>query len=484
MAVFYNNHIRQQAYITMDDSEKYFLSSFTPKSLQNNFNKKIKNKAGKGIDGVGSIQIENDLELITSRISNKVINSKYRFSPYLEIAKCKGRGKAPRIISKPTLRDKLTLSALKDILHYQYEACIQNQLPCIYIKEIKKLFDEHEKEEISFLKIDIATFYDSLNHNILLDECLSDINNDHLLTLIRRAIKNKTVPKNYKKANASNYHNKSGVPQGLSISNVLAGIYMKAFDAEFEAIGLKYFRYVDDILIFAKHEEINTIKERVGDSLTLINLRINDEKDDSGAISKPFDYLGYQISSDKISVRESTVERFINSIIAMFTDFKLNFKSRASNLKNHTSGHFTAEHLKELFILNLNEKISGAVTETKRYGWIFYFVEITDIHLLHKIDSIISKQFSRLYMFDGTPPKTLKTMVKSYYAAKYSPFDGYIHNYGTYDTLMNKVQFLLKLSYLSEQDIESFTEKEVERKFEMSKGKRLMKLEEDVGNIS
>lgn len=468
----------------MDNLENLFLSSFSPKNLQQTFNKKIKNKSGKGIDGVGSIAIENDIELISSRISNKVINSNYRFSPYLEIAKCKGRGKAPRIISKPTVRDKLTLSVLKDILHYQYETCIQNQLPSIYIKEIKKLFDEHEKEEISFLKIDITTFYDSLNHNILLNKCLIDINNEHLLTLIRRAIKNKTVPKNYRKVNASNYYNKCGVPQGLSISNVLAGIYMKAFDAEYEAIGLKYFRYVDDILIFAKNEEINKIKKRVADSLNLINLGINDEKDDSGSISKPFDYLGYQISSDKISVRESTVERFINSIIAMFTDFKLNFKFRSSNLKSHTSGHITAEHLKELFILNLNEKISGAVTETKRYGWIFYFVEITDIHLLHKIDSIVSKQFSRLEMFDGTPPKTLKTMVKSYYAAKYSPFNGYIHNYDTYDSLINKIQFLLKLGHLNEQDIESFTEEELERKFEVLKGKRLMKLEEDIGNIS
>jgi len=468
----------------MDALENFFLSSFSQKSLQKIFNKKIKNKAGKGIDGLGSIQLEDDLELISSRISNKVINSKYRFSPYLEIAKCKGRGKAPRIISKPTLRDKLTLSALKDTLHYQYESCIQNQLPSIYIKEIKQLFDEHKKEEISFLKLDIRTFYDSLNHNILLNECLSDISNEHLLTLIRRAIKNKTVPKNYKKSNSGNYHNVCGVPQGLAISNVLAGIYMKAFDTEYEVIGLKYFRYVDDILIFAKHEEIQTIKEKASNSLALISLEINDEKDDFGAISKPFDYLGYQISSDKISVRESTVERFINSVIAMFTNFRLNFKSRASNLKNHNSGHFTVEHLKELFIVNLNEKISGAVTETKRYGWIFYFIEITDIHLLHKIDSIISKQFSRLEMFDGTPPKTLKTMVKSYYAAKYSPFDGYIHNYDKYDTLMNKVQFLLKLGYLNEQDLKSFTEKELERKFEASKGKRLMKLEEDVGNIS
>ena len=178
-------------------------------------------------------------------------------------------------------------------------------------------------------------------------------------------------------------------------------------------------------------------------------------------------------------MRESTVERFINSIIAMFTDFKLNFNSRVANSK-----WFTAEYIKALFILNINEKITGAVTETKRYGWIFYFIEITDIHLLHKLDSIIGKQFFRLEMFDATSPQKLKTMVKSYYSAKYSPFDGYIHNYNVYDTVINKIQFLLKLGYINEQDIINFTEVEMERKFETAKGKRLLKLEEDIDNIS
>jgi hypothetical protein len=462
----------------MDDSEKYFLTNFSPESLQDTFNKSIKNKTGKGIDGVGSVQIEKDLALITSKISSKVLNSKYRFSPYLEIVKSKGRGKHPRIISKPTIRDKLTLSGLKDTLHYQYEHGIQNQLPNTYIREIKKLFNEHGKEEIHYLKIDIKGFYDNLNHQILLGECLSDIKNEHALTLIRRAIKNKTVPKNYKKANASNYHNTVGVPQGLSISNVLAGIYMKDFDIEYEVVGLKYFRYVDDILIFAKQDEIKAIEEKVDDSLNLIGLETND-KTEKGVISKSFDYLGYRISSEKISVRESTVERFINSIIAMFTDFKLNFNSRVANSK-----WFTAENIKALFILNINEKITGAVTETKRYGWIFYFTEITDIHLLHKLDSIISKQFSRLEMFDAASPQKLKTMVKSHYSAKYSPFDGYIHNYNIYDTVINKIQFLLKFGYISEQDIKNFTEEEIERKFETAKGKRLVKLEDDIDNIS
>jgi retron-type reverse transcriptase len=462
----------------MDDSEVHFLTNFSPIELESTFNNKIKNKTGKGIDGVSSVQIENNLALITSKISSKVLNSKYRFSPYLEIVKSKGRGKKPRIISKPTIRDKLTLCALKDTLHAQYEHCIQKQLPNTFIREIKQLLNEHNNEEIYYLKIDIKGFYDNLNHKILLNEHLSEIKNEHALTLIRRAIKNKTVPKNYKKENSSSYHNKVGVPQGLSISNVLAGIYMNEFDKSHSAIGLKYFRYVDDILVFAKKDEITSIEKTIDDSLNLIGLETND-KTEKGIISKSFDYLGYQISSEKISVRDSTIDRFINSLIAMFTDFKLNFNYRLANSK-----WLTAEHMKELFILNVNEKVTGAVTETKRYGWIFYFIEITDIHLLHKLDSIINKQFSRMEMFNNVAPKNLKNLVKSHYSAKFSTFDGYIHNYGIYDTVIKKIQFLVKFGYINEQDTKNYTEEEIERKFEIAKSTRLVKLEEDIGNIS
>jgi retron-type reverse transcriptase len=462
----------------MDDSEKLFLTSFSPVNLKNTFNSSIRNKTGKGIDGVSSIQLEKDLEQITSRASKKILNSQYRFSPYLEIVKSKGRGKQPRIISKPTIRDKLTLCVLKDILHSLYEHCIQRQLPNTFIREIKRLLIQNDDANIHYLKIDIKGFYDNLDHNILLTDRLKDITSKHALTLIRRAIKNKTVPKNYKKENSSKYYNASGVPQGLSISNVLAGIYMHEFDVEYSTVGIKYFRYVDDILIFANKEDIDSIEKSITNSLKLIGLETND-KTEKGIISKPFDYLGYQVSIDKFTVRESTVDRFINSLIGLFTDFRLNYHYRLANSK-----WMKSDQIKDLFILNLNEKITGAITETKRYGWIFYLVEITDNHLLHKIDAIIKNQFSRLDMFAHNPPPTLKSLVKSHYSAKYATFDGYIHNYGIYDTIISKIQFLVKFGYLNEDDKKDYSEEEIQRKFEIVKSTRLVKLEEDIGNIS
>lgn len=461
----------------MDNSSIPFEKNFSVENLKSIFKNSLKNKSGKGIDGVNCAQFENELLPIISRSSAKSIASTYRFSPYLEIVKSKGRGKQPRIISKPTIRDKLVLSALKDTLHDLYEDCIQNQLPNTFIREIKSLLLQN-KSELHYLKIDIKGFYDNLNHKILLNHCLKDIKHKGALTLIRRAIINKTVPKNYKKVNSSSYQNKVGVPQGLSISNVLAGIYMKDFDKEFEGVGLKYLRYVDDILIFSTKEELESIEQKVEDALILIGLETND-KTEKGAISESFDYLGYQISSEKVSVREATIDRFIISVIAMITDFKHNYQQRVRNSK-----WMTASQIKDLFLLNLNEKITGAITEKKRYGWIFYFIEITDIHLLHKIDSIIANQFKRLDMFDSASPTELKSLVKSHYAAKYTTFDGYIHNYWVYDSVTKKIQFLVKFGYLSEDDTKNYSQEEIERKFEIAKMSRLVKLEEDIGNIS
>ncbi|MEC4818039.1 MAG: RNA-directed DNA polymerase, partial [Scytonema sp. PMC 1069.18] len=60
---------------------------------------------------------------------------------------------------------------------------------------------------------------------------------------------------------------------------------------------------------------------------------------------------------------------------------------------------YTVESLKEIFITNLNEKITGAISEERKYGWIFYFNAINDVSLLYKIDNIIAGFFKRLEDF-------------------------------------------------------------------------------------
>jgi len=451
---------------------------FTQLNLIRKFNEKLKNKSGRGIDGVDTVEFSKNITDISSACLTKISSEKYRFSPYLEIVKSKGRNKSPRVISKPTIRDKLVLSVLKDYLHEYYPGSVSNQLPNTHINKLCSVIDRNKDKELYFVKIDIAGFYDNIDQDILLDKLICSGLDTNIVTLVRRAIRNITVPVNYRKKDRPKYLNVKGVHQGLSISNILASIYLNEFDAQFDGKWLCYFRYVDDILILTESNNVDEIESEIVKKLAELSLKDND-KADKGNLLSGFDYLGYTISSNKISVKDSTYERYISSIVGIFTEYKYSLIN-----KPKVSKWLNEKHIKELFILRLNEKITGAYSENKRFGWVFYFSGINDLHLLHKIDAIVADQFSKLPSFFGVAPTDLKRIVRAYYCARFDPFSGYIHNYNNYDSVAKKLEFLINFKHIADYQAKEMSDEDVEARFEKAKSINLMQLEEDVGNIS
>ncbi len=68
--------------------------------------------------------------------------------------------------------------------------------------------------------------------------------------LIEQAISTPSVPNNYRKSSIDKYKTKKGIPQGLSISNILADIYVSEDVDEYikntnNNYLCHYFRYVD-----------------------------------------------------------------------------------------------------------------------------------------------------------------------------------------------------------------------------------------------
>ncbi|KJZ12000.1 hypothetical protein TW85_16415 [Marinomonas sp. S3726] len=444
------------------------------------FEKRLKNKSGKGIDGVDSILFYKNIESNCDNLIKKIASNNYRYTPYLEILKSKGRGREPRVISKPALRDKLVLSVLKDILHNTFPNSVSKKLPNVIIRDIVKTISKNEDKEVYFLKIDIKTFFDSICRDLLLNNIKTKVSSDSLFLLLRRAIYNKTVPIDYRKKDSSKYRREKGVPQGLAISNVLSSIYLMNFDDFFYDKGIYYVRYVDDILIISEKNDIDYLHGEVDRLMGELSLETHsDEKIDKGKITNSFDFLGYCIEYPKVKVRKATEERFIASLAALFTDMKHNAIWREKN-----SNGLTMDQLKTAFIFKLNEKITGAISDDKRYGWVFYFLEINDFSLLYKIDFIIRDLFKRLKVFDFTPPSELKSLVKSYFEAKNSPYSGYIHNYNIYNTNEEKLSYLIKMGYIVEKSNKSYTPEQIDKLFNQVKGKSLVNLEADLGSMS
>lgn len=157
-----------------------------------------------------------------------------------------------------------------------------------------------------FIKIDISTFYSSIDQTILINFLKKKIRKPQVLNLIIKAIRTPAITYPIKIRNDT-LNRTSGIPEGLAISNSLANIYLSSLDEKYgfnEEIA--YWRYVDDILIFTNDKSFLTVKEQIESDLNKLKLNINDKKDE-GRIDIGFSYLGYQISKDLVSVRESSI---------------------------------------------------------------------------------------------------------------------------------------------------------------------------------
>ena len=95
---------------------RYFYKAYSPKMLNQIYKEKIQYRASAGMDNITPKVFGAHLTENIQIISKKVLAGTYNFTRYREILISKGRGKEPRVISIPTIRDKLAflIRALKN----------------------------------------------------------------------------------------------------------------------------------------------------------------------------------------------------------------------------------------------------------------------------------------------------------------------------------------------------------------------------------
>ena len=463
----------------IENPSDIFKNIFSPASIENVYDKDVSLKYLRGIDRMGPSQFDSQKATHFEIIHRKCLNGTYRFSPFSERLRLRGRDRQPRVISIATIRDRIVLSLLKQYLHEVFPECVNKELPNSYIRKIKEFYKTKAYTDLYFYKVDIKSFYDCIDHNILIEALSQRITSKPEITLVKRAIETPTVPISYRKAALKENKNLCGVPQGLAISNILANIYLHNSDRIFSNMSLFCIRYVDDILFIVKQEDEESIRSIVDDELRALKLSLNKDKNKTSfvPIDAGLDYLGYHLRLPTVSIKKPTVERFLRSLSALFSAYG-NIGSSKYNTDNSNLAY-------ELFIEDVNEKITGAISENRRYGWLFYFLEMDDLTLLHMMDLIIRDKFcNRLKRNPSGKPVSdvVKKLSKAYYEAKYSPRGGYIHNYDEYDTIQKKWDYLNRWNLLDSG--RTYSNRDIERLFNSVRNKRLSNLESDVGETS
>ncbi|GAB3754716.1 hypothetical protein GCM10028795_26510 [Lysobacter olei] len=236
------------------------------------------------------------------------------------------------------------------------------------------------------------------------------------------------------------YRRELGVPQGLAISNALAAIYMHEVDAAMAKMPVRYFRFVDDVLVVGSQVETAKAVRSFGARVRARGLATHltgEKKGHHSPLTEPFSYLGYVFRMPNVSVRESTVERLLQSLAAKITDYKYN---KTRNLDRRP--YLTKDSLREAFIDELNERISGAISGKRRYGWIAYFSQISDESVLHRIDDAVRSMLLRDADL-ASCVKNVKRFSRALFEMRYRPQGGYVRDYDKFVTPAQMLSFLV-----------------------------------------
>ena len=96
--------------------------------------------------------------------------------------------------------------------------------------------------------MDLSKYFDTLNHELLLNILRRDVKDERVIQWIKRYLKRGVME------NGVVMETEEGSPQGGNISPLLANVYLNEFDQEYEKRGVAFVRYADDIVLLAKSE--------------------------------------------------------------------------------------------------------------------------------------------------------------------------------------------------------------------------------------
>ena len=441
--------------------EDQFKGCFSKENLKWVFDNVVSMSSAVGIDGINLEHFRARLEEEVAIIERKCLAGTYRFTKYKLKLLSKGRGKSPREISIPTVRDRVALRALCKFLQERFKESLSGNLPQKLVHAAKS--DMQSKRYSWYIKLDVKSYYPSIQHDEMMKRLGEQIHSGHaaILGMLERAMKTPTVTV----SRANDSLNSRGVPQGLSISNVLADIYLANIDRHYKNLpNVAYYRYVDDILILCDGNHAAQIKDDVIRRFGAIGLGVHEPEQNSGksswgAVTSPFGYLGYTFHKDLVSVRDASVEKIRSSIAAMFARHK-----------------YAKKPSKQFLEWRLNLRITGCVFENASKGWLVYFSEITDESLLHNLDWYVQSLAKRFRV-----NVNVKRFVRAYYELTRNRKETrYVPNFDEYSPEQKRQVltecFGLHLGNKSPEEIEWLFKKKLSR--------QVKDLLEDIGSFS
>lgn len=447
-----------------------FKKYFSRKSLLRIYIEKIKNSGAIGLDRTRPAKLDAKLNDELELIIQKVQQGRYRFTAYKEKLILKSSTTHPRQISIPTARDRIVLRGLCECLAEVYPSA-KLSLPQSVIEDLKAALASGIYTE--YAKIDLQNFYPSIPHSLINATIRKKIRKPELKQLIASAITTPTVPESRGRKDAPD--SIIGVPQGLSVSNMLAEIALQDIDLVFKSQpGIWYKRYVDDILILTSTGQSEEVANKLILELKKLELKPHEfgpeSKSKFAPLTDPFSFLGYQVEGGHIIIRRENILRFESSIAKIFTAYR--HKVAAARTPKDM------ERARAYCEWKVNLRITGCFFGGKRRGWASYFSQITSTSQLRSVNHTI-RNLSKRFLLDGKIKA--KSLIKTFYELRRGRAGNhaYIPNLDDYSIVEKRAVLALWVG-----DVKNLRDDQVERLFAVKVTKAVRELEEDITQTS
>ena len=271
-------------------------------TLQEAYQMAKSNDGAPGIDGVTFAAIEESgVESFLKQIQDELVNHTYQPMPVRKKEIPKDGGNKVRVLSIPTIRDRVVQGALKLILEPIFEADFQpgsygyrpKQTAQAAVLRVERAIVQGKTRIID---LDLRAYFDSVQHNVLLEKVAGQVQDADVMRLLKRILKST---------------GKKGVPQGGVISPVLSNVYLKEVDKMLEqAIAatrrgpytqIQYARFADDLVVLIDSHPrqdwlVKAVDKRLREELAKLKVAINEDKTRMVNLSKgeSCGFLGFE----------------------------------------------------------------------------------------------------------------------------------------------------------------------------------------------
>lgn len=328
--------------------------------------KVIKNEGSHGVDGMGWDELRTNVSKHWAEIKRKLLEGTYKPAPVRRVEIPKPNG-GKRMLGIPTVIDRMIQQAIAQELNKIYEPVFSDnsygfrpgRSQHMAIKKAKEYINEGYKWVVD---MDLEKYFDTVNHDILMERLSRRIKDKRVLRLIRKYLESGIMINGLEQAS------EEGVPQGGPLSPILSNIILDEVDKELEARGHKFCRFADDSNIYVKSQKagnrvLKSIKKVIEGKL---KLKINESKSAVDLVSKR-KFLGFSFYFSKKGAE-----------IRIYAQSYERLKEKIRKATNRNTGISMEERLKRL----------GQITT----GWINYYGIANGIVKLKEIEGWIRRR--------------------------------------------------------------------------------------------